>query len=220
MTTKNNKKIKIDNKREKLSSFLFPLSSNLRKPSSFLLSLSSKKNGYLMVELMIAITIATIGVLSIAGFISRTLSVNRVISDQFTANYLAMEGVEIVKNIIDANVIECLDIGTPWNKQGFSGVTQCYEVDYQTLRIKGAPPKATNTNCLPVGSLNPLLFDSANGTYNYDSGAPTRFFRTVQINPVSKDEIQVNSIVKWTTRGGGSHSVNLEDHFFNWLCPN
>lgn len=166
-----------------------------------------------MIELMIAITIATVGVLSTAGFISRTLSVNRVVSDQFTANYLAMEGVEVVKNIIDVNVIKCLNGTTSWNE----GLTdnKCYKIDYLTTDIS----LTSETTC-PDGSVNPLLFDSANGTYNYDSGASTRFFRTVQINPVSSDEIQVNSIVKWTTRGGDPHYVNLEDHFFNWLCDN
>ncbi|MEK7555320.1 MAG: four helix bundle protein [Patescibacteria group bacterium] len=184
-------------------------------------SLKLKANsGYLMVELMIAITIATIGVLSIAGFISRTLSVNRVVSDQFTANYLAMEGIEIVKNIIDANVIECLDKKGAWNKGGFSSGSKCREIDYQADKITGL--NSNPTSC-PDGSTHYLLFDSANKTYNYDSGVPTRFLRTVQITPIDANdeinEIQVNSIVKWTTRGGGPHSINLEDHFFNWLCP-
>ena len=177
--------------------------------------LNSQKDGYLMIELIIAIVIIVVGILSIIGFLSKSLSINRVISSQFTANYLAMEGIEIVKNIIDANVIDCLDKKGPWNKQGFSGVTKCYEIDYQDFKIPGL----TSTSC-PDGSNNPLLFDSSSGLYSYDSGVSTRFFRTIQIAPLSNDEIQVNSIIKWRTRGGGSFSIDLEDHFFNWLCNN
>jgi type II secretory pathway pseudopilin PulG len=160
------------------------------------LLLNNKKNGYLIIESMIGISIVVVGLLGILAVSSRSISLNRVISDQFTANYLAAEGIEIVKNLIDANIIQ----GKPWN-QGFSSGS--FEADYKSLNLE------PNQN-------RRLLFDAALNLYGYESGNPTGFSRTVNLELVGPDEIKVNSIVKWTTRGGGQFEINLEDHFFNW----
>ena len=73
-----------------------------------------KSGGYLLVESMIGISIAVVGLLGILTLLSRSVGLSRVVGNQLTANYLAVEGVEISKNIIDTNVIQ----GNPWN-QGF-----------------------------------------------------------------------------------------------------
>lgn len=145
---------------------------------------------------MIGISIVVVGLLGILAVSSRSISLNRVISDQFTANYLAAEGIEIVKNLIDANIIQ----GKPWN-QGFS--TGSFEADYKSLNLESSQNRQ-------------ILFDASNNFYNYQNGNPTNFVRTINIQLVSADEIKVNSVVKWTTRGGGQFEINLEDHFFNW----
>jgi len=152
--------------------------------------------GQLLIESMIGISIAVVGLLGILGLVSRSTSLNRVVSEQFIASYLAAEGIEIVKNLIDANIIQ----HKPWNK-GFSNGS--FEADYLSL---GLTP---NQNRF-------LLFDSTNNLYGYQSGTPTSFTRTINIQLIGSEEIKVNSIVKWKTRGGGQFEVNLEDHFFNW----
>ena len=153
-------------------------------------------SGQLIIESMIGISIAVVGILGVLTLLSRSISLNRVVSDQFTGAYLAAEGVEITKNLIDANIIQ----SKPWN-QGFSSGS--FEADY-------------NSTSLEPNRSRRLLFDSTNNFYSYDAGNPTNFIRTINIQLVGSEEIKVNSIVKWTTRGGGNFEVNLEDHFFNW----
>ena len=152
--------------------------------------------GQLLIESMIGISIAVVGLLGILGLVSRSTSLNRVVSNQFIGNYLAAEGIEIVKNLIDSNIIQ----HKPWN-EGFSNGS--FEADYTSLTL------TPNQN-------RPLLFDSTNNFYNYQSGTPTIFTRTINITLIGSEEIKVNSIVKWKTRGGAQFEVNLEDHFFNW----
>ncbi|MDP3014873.1 MAG: hypothetical protein Q8N28_00390 [bacterium] len=153
-------------------------------------------SGQLIIESMIGISIAVVGILGVLTLLSRSISLNRVVSDQFTGAYLAAEGIEITKNLIDANIIQ----SKPWN-QGFSSGS--FEADYNSTNLE------PNQN-------RQLLFDSANNIYSYDAGNPTNFIRTVNIQLIGSEEIKVNSLVKWTTRGGGQFEVNLEDHFFNW----
>jgi len=152
------------------------------------------KKGQLLIESGIAISILVVGLLGILGLLSRSLSLNNVVSSQYIASNLAAEGVEVVKNLLDANVIQF----KPWNT-GFS--TGSYELSYDSLALD------SNQN-------RNLLFDSSNNKYNYQNGQSTPYKRNIEI--LNKgDEIQVNSIVSWQIRGG-SYSVNLEDHFFNW----
>ncbi len=168
-----------------------------RKTSNHLTEFrAGDEKGLLMIEAMIAISVVTVGLVSVLTLLSRSISINRVVADQYTAANLAAEGIEIVKNITDSNVIQ----GRPWNEGISSG---SYEVDYSSSAL------ALNQNRY-------LLFDSASGAFGYGAGASTKYRREIIIGNIGADETQINSVVNWTTRGGGSFSVNVEDHFFNW----
>lgn len=159
----------------------------------------NNRDGQLLVESLIAISLLVVGFLGIFSLLSRSISLSRVAADNYTATYLAAEGIEVARNIADANALRP---GTPWNS-GFDPGD--HEVEYNSI------------------SLNPnqdrfLLFDPGNNTYSYSGTSNTNFKRVIKISWVGSPvyEIQVNSIVSWTTLGGGSFKVNLEDHFLNW----
>lgn len=160
------------------------------------------KKGQALVEVLVAVSILTIGLLGIVTLLSRALSLNRVVADNYTATYLAAEGIEVAKNIIDGDVA-----------QGKWGSTSgSYELDYRSA-VFSKPYDRSDT----------LLFDPDTNTYSYCAGAcanpvQTPFSREVQITPLGDgtSEIRVNSRVTWTTRGGGESKVDLEDHFYRW----
>lgn len=159
---------------------------------------NKKLGGQLLIESLVGISIVTVGLLGVVGLVSRSLSLNRVISDKFTASYLSLEGIEIVRNLLDANIIQ----EESWNK-GFQ-TDGDYSVYY-------------DSNELILGGNKPLYLK--NGFYGADGGELTPFKRTIHVTPSPKgddNEIQVNSIVKWTTRGGGAFKVDNEYHFYNW----
>mgnify|MGYP001599451310 CR=1 FL=1 len=151
--------------------------------------------GQVLMESLIAITIATVGLLGMFALLSRSLSLTRVVADRYVATYLAAEGIEVVKNLIDTNVIQ----KNPWNLNLASGT---YEVDYQS----GLQSYAARR----------LNYNEATGYYDYGSGLPTNFLRRVDVERLGRDEIRVNSVVSWISRGGADFEVNLEDHFLNW----
>lgn len=154
------------------------------------------KKGQLLIESWVAISILVVGFLGIFTLLSRSLSLNNVVSSQYIASNLAAEGIEVVKNLIDGNIIQYQS----WN-EGIA--TGSYEISFDSQSLE--PNKKRF-----------LLLDSSANTYNYQSGQPTPYKREIIIANIGSDEIQVNSIVKWTTRGGGNFEVNLEDHFLNW----
>lgn len=154
-------------------------------------------NGYILVESLIAITIVVVGLLGIFSLLSRSLSLNRVVADRFVAAYLAAEGIELAKNIIDNNILA----GRPWNAGLSSGE---YEADFYD-------------EALQVNQARVLHFDSVTGAYGYREPTPT-LIRRVITTLVSPDgnRITVGSRVTWTTRGGGKFSIHLEEHLFRW----
>jgi len=167
------------------------------KLSSILRPLSSARRGQVLAESLVALGILTTSFLGVFTLLSRSIGLNRVVSDNYTATYLAAEGLEVVKNILDANVLQRM----AWN-DGITGGD--HEVAYDSTALMSNLGRT-------------LFFDPVSVLYQYDTGRATAFRRTVTIGyPANNDEITVKSVVSWTTRGGGSYTVNLEDHFMNW----
>jgi hypothetical protein len=165
---------------------------------------SSRNNkdraGQAIVEALIAITVLVVGFMGIVALLSRSTGLSRVTTDNYTAAYLAAEGVEIAKNLIDAGVIRNMQWGSVLPEGA-------YEMDYLTdLGLNG--PESYGGR--------PLLLDANTGRYSYDSGAVTTFRRKILVENVTPNEIRVSAIVDWTSRGNAQFSVNVEDHFFNW----
>jgi len=147
-------------------------------------------------ESIVAITIVAVGLLGMFSLLSRSISLNRVISDRYVAANLAGEGIEVVKNIIDTNILS----RRPWNGGLDSGN---YEVTYN--------------GGLETYLARKLVFNPNLNLYDYDvAGNPTNFIRRVAVERLGRDQIRVNSRVDWISRGGAEFSVELEDHFFNW----
>ena len=168
------------------------------------------QRGQAIVESIVAITVLIMVFVGVWGLLSSSFRFNRYIADNYTATYLAAEGIEVVKNLLDANVIN----RRSWSCGFASGD---YELVYDTLSTMDCDASALSPN------LDRKLFlDSASGLYTYNTtgttGLPTDFTRLIKIavdtagNP---QEIHVNSIVSWR-QGFSQKNVDLEDRFFNW----
>lgn len=157
--------------------------------------------GQLLIESLVAITVIAIAILGIFTLSSRSISLNRVVSDQYTATYLAAEGIEVIKNIIDTNVVyDCQG----WNT-GVNVLNRDYSVDYKT----------DDSSALPVYDDEPVHFED--GLYSRSTGEPTKFFRKVRLEQGNNaNSLKVISTVEWENRGGATFDVVLEDVFYDW----
>ncbi len=178
--------------------------------------------GQALIEALVAVGVLIVGFMGVVTLLNRSLGLTRVIADNFTGTYLAAEGVELIKNFIDANVAQ----GLPWDDGLRDGT--CYEVEYLAASARDARfrriTSGTDCNLSDTGplallfqQLRSLVYSEESRFFEYRGIAPAAsdFRRVIKITRVGTDEIQVNSVVRWLTRAGGSYSVNLEDHFFN-----
>lgn len=167
------------------------------------------RRGQTIIEAMIALSVLTSGFLGIVALLSRSFFLNRVTSDSLTATYLASEGIELAKNLIDHDVYAHLAIppqGAGWDTTFGAGGN--YELDYATC---------TSGACIPtIFTGSTLKFDPATGRYSYSGPNPTGFARLIRITVPNANEIVVSSIVTWSTGILTSQSIDLEDHFYNW----
>ncbi len=166
-----------------------------------------KQNGYLLIEAMVAMGILTTSVLGIFALMSQSIKLTRVVDDQYVGTYLAAEGIEITKNLLDANF---LTSSSTWST-GAAGdftISGCYEIDVNT-------PSLPSSNC--PGPKTPLMLNDS--LYSYTAGGVvTGFSRSVNITPIidgagAQEGIDVISTARWA---GGESSIKLEDKFYDW----
>ncbi|MDD5547542.1 MAG: hypothetical protein PHN74_01385 [Candidatus Pacebacteria bacterium] len=159
------------------------------------------QKGQVIIEAMVALTVAIVGLLGVFSLVSKSLSLNVFVSDKYIAANLSSEGIELIKNLVDKNIVN----SRPWNE----GIEDDdYKIDYKDESLAGNEYNGNGT----------LMFSGDEG-YNYSDGEPTKYDRKITIENVSVDEIKVVSTVSWIGRGGSASdklSVVLEDHFFRW----
>lgn len=164
------------------------------------------KKGQVIIEAIVSISVLLVGFLGIVTLLTRSLALGRTIADNYVAAYLAGEGVEVVKNLIDTNLIQ----RNPWNDGLSDG---CYEISYDTTELPVALAPGKCEAATIIDQANPIRFSS--NVYSY-TGTPTNYKRVVGIELIGTEEVKVNSVVAWTTAGGGKFSANMEDHFMRW----
>ncbi len=162
------------------------------------MQIRKKDSGFTLVESMIAVGLIVTGVVGVLTLVSRSIGFNGLAFNRLVAANLAQEGIEVVRNIRDTNWIS----GLTWDNGLADGD---YQLDYSSTP--------------PLPAYNPgqtLLFDEENGYFNYSIGENTVYQRKITISHISSDQIQVQVIIDWTGRGGGSFETIVEDRLFNW----
>lgn len=171
-------------------------------------SLNRYNDGFTLVESIVAIFILLIAIVMPMAVVARALFTANYAQDQITAVYLAQEGVELIRNVRDNNV---LSGGALWDQGSLSGCyteSGCYVDSVHNVNIVNV--------C--AGVCPYVQEDNSGGTswYGNDTNwSNTKYIRTVRLSKMSDYEIKVNSTVVWATRGG-DRTVLVEDVLTNW----
>lgn len=158
--------------------------------------IKNKKNGFSLLEVIVAIFIITVGLGGAISLLAFVISASAVGKSQIIATNLAQEGIEVVRNIRDTNWLE----GEAWNDGLGNGD---YRVQYNSLGLMAFAG-------------NPVLNIDSQGIYLYDNDEPTtHFHRKITINNISDSEMQVISEVTWSERNR-DFNVIVEDRLYDW----
>ena len=174
------------------------------------------RRGQTLVEALMALSILTVGFLGIITLLTKSFQLNRTTSDDTQATYLAAEGIEVVKNLIDHDVYTGLPTNDDFGDCFYDGSGYYYPIDYETV---SCDPTTLNFSTTPPNT--PLYFDPTTDFYTTDSfgATATDFVRNIKITESSNASglasIDVQSTVIWTA-GSQSNTITLEDIFYNW----
>ena len=147
------------------------------------------KNGFSMVEIIATIAILSFGIIGIYGVFHPASVLTGNFTMRITADYLAQEGLEVVKNIRDNNIVN----NRVWS-QGLSGCSAGCQLDYKTGTAVETP-----ANTLKPYTGNPLNINS-DGFYSYDTGNALKFKRKITITrpfPSNSNILKVKVLVTW-----------------------
>lgn len=177
-------------------------------------------NGFTLVETLAAVTILSIAIVGPIHLIGNSIHKIYYARDQVVAISLAQEGIEMVRQVRDSNMLS----GGPWDT-GISNGT--YTIDAGRF-VSVALPATSNfiIPCVGCTTPQPVFIDmsavganSTNGLYRQSVSGPTsltQFSRIVTIEPVTSDEIKVSSKVEWKT-GGETGTINISEYLFNLI---
>ena len=160
--------------------------------------LNKNKKGFTLMELLISISIFSVGIVAIYSIVPNIVSITSTNINNFTASQLAREGLEVVRNMRDSNWLN----RDPWD-QGLSDGDYLVEYD--------------ETSLIPFA--DQYLKRDSSGFYNYSSGEDTVYKRTVTISHIDADSIEVTVEVTWPEAAifsAASNSFSAKEILYNW----
>lgn len=150
---------------------------------------------FTLIETLVAISLLTVGVVGSFSLMQRVTSFASIASSQFTASYLAQEGIEIIRNIRDTNYLE----RQSWDNGIAAGAS--FHLDYRSQVF----PDETCGNYLRYAS----------NFYTCSADSSGKFQREITIEKPLSDKMVVSVEVSWSERGT-QHQVFAETELYDW----
>lgn len=166
-----------------------------------------RPRGFTLTEVLIALAILIIGILSGFILVTKVLYNVVVVQDRLTASFLAQEGIEAVRQIRDTNFLRILNGESINWDEGLAPGNYIIKTKIGSASL----PELASASDIPV-----LLYDDLRRIYNYDDGETTTFQREIKITDVNENEIRVESIMSWRTKNV-DFDLTVEDHLYNWM---
>ena len=153
--------------------------------------LNKKSKAFTLMEVVVILFVLSIGILSVISLMRRSLQFKSLERNLVIATYLSQEGIEVIKNIRDTNIILGLDYDN-FDGFGSAGIgTSTYKVDYYGLLA---------TSSISIDD-SILQFDN-NGFFRHlESGENSIFKRLITVRAETTASTSIESWVRWSEKG-------------------
>lgn len=173
--------------------------------------------GFTLIELLVSLAILTTGVSAAMGLIAQSLKSSTYIKNEFIASYLAVEGIELIKNKRDSNSLK--GSASNW----LAGLNNCANNEGCTVNPIDGKISSCGNKCDPLNyetDIDSIIY----GMYNHENKTSTNettiFTRKITISKAvdfdNQKEREIVSEVKWNDRYG-DHEFTLRNHIFDWI---
>lgn len=176
-------------------------------------NLNIEASGFTLLEMLFAVIIFSFALISLMGIASKGVIATATARDQLTAEYLAEEGLEVVRNLRDSNFLGYA-ANTPW----LTIIDQCLESSPCDVVYSTSSGQPTLTVC-SSGQCDVLtegegVFKSPN---DGGVGENTTFSREIYVDKTGLPENQrkVVSTVHWNQKAF-KRSFTTTTYISNW----
>lgn len=177
--------------------------------------------GFILVEVLVAVSILLLAVPAALTVVSKSVFFGTYSKDQVIATYLAQEGLEIIRNRRDQNMLEDIINSTTGNwKNGF-WTPDCKKPKKCIVDMGWGATDPVIQHC--VGGCSFVLDKELSGAYAHEhttgTWTPSPFSRYVQTDDVpggSSDEIRVSSTVNYKSHGIDK-TITLSENLTSWI---
>ena len=169
----------------------------------------STLSGFTLVETLVALSILLIAVVAPISRIEDSLHKMYYVRDEAVAVNLAQEGIDIVRQIRDTNMIN----NVSWTQNLADGT---YTVDIYKFITTPASPSGYLIPC--AGCDQKVYLDSSASLYRQGAGTTaTQFSRNIIISSAGLQpyERMLTSTVSWKT-GGTNGSIVIKEYLYDW----
>jgi len=178
----------------------------------------ANQEGSLMIESMVAASLVVVGLLGLFNLIYNSTVRDSLAIHRLQATYLAAEGIEVIKNISDADVANGnrWDCGPGSSRDSCQPFDSCYLVSYDS-NLSNLASSTTGANLFFATSStgDGVFAPSGNFSMNGLSASKTLFTRKVCVDASSGTYMVVTSTVTWSERGQ-NESITLSDLLYDW----
>ncbi len=162
----------------------------------------NKSNGFTLVEVLVALTILTVGLIPAFEQATTAIALSGSIRNSLIASNLAEEGVEVIRAIRDDN----------W----FAGKNFTDLATILSVCQSGCLVQYDTETPMSLNGNPPIKIDPTTGLYQYSTGADTAFRREITVTVVSQHEIKILANITWQEQSG-LKTYSVEYHLFDWL---
>ncbi len=184
-----------------------------------------RTKGFTLIETLVAVLLLTTAVAGPLTIASKGLTATLVAKNQFTAFYLAQDGIEQVRFIRDSNAL-CLASGGACTASAtwLSLLDQCVSANGSAVcnidSIQATVCTQGTANCAAI-----MNYDSTGHYFSYTTGSPSkeRFIRSISIQndpagvttPVNEAIVTVT--VSWSDIAGVTRKpITVRENIFKW----
>ena len=164
----------------------------------------SKKTGFSLLEVMVALSLLVITISSTMALIANSFNVVTEAKNKIIARYLAQEAIEYVRKVRDDQAYE-----NEWLKNPLT-IGADIGVDVYDNVVGDIKPCGFMNQCI-------LTYDSLTGEYSHDNSFPnTIFTRKININELQLNIEAIVTVTMLWQHKGTAKSFILTEHIFNY----
>lgn len=174
----------------------------------------SKKTGFSLLEVMVALSLLMITISSTTALIANSFNTVIEAKNKIIARYLAQEAIEYVRKVRDDNSFENPTAPNKWLKNPLNSCNTGVSCGIDVFDNIG---KGDIKVC-SGGPYNfcKIKYDSASGEYGHINGVDTIFKREINIDEIQNQiEAKITVTISWQHMGTNKSFV-LTEHIFNY----